>query len=783
MADDDKDWEDVPAKKSGGAATATTGGDWEDVPAKQTAAPEAPAQKDPTFLEKAAQGANLTGSGGKLGLWDVVKHSLNPMAIPGDVSESLGKVGDWAKGKAEQKQTEDLANVAKGGTSTGSGAGYDLLGRVANVGSGATSPSNVAIGAGAIVAPEIVGPALLAHGGYGVAKNAADIADKGANPENTEGLFTSGSEMAGGGASLGEIPSRGGISKTLTGRLADKAVRGTPLTEEGRIAAATQQAQVVKPPTQNEVEYAARVKEAIPELQQVAQANVGKIKTPRDAVNAINERISQIESPISDVVKGNDTIVHPDQYTQAVENKVGQRLSQNPGTFKPKEIEAAKNTVREFIGDQPKTLEELENNRRRLNDDANDYYKAKKSGQRSMDVSDATAVAQRTAADAIRDMLYGDEQKAGLLEGAGVEAKDENGNPLSLRDMRRKVGNLLEIRNHFEDAITKAENAGDWKLSKVMRSGPSLAMGGAGALFGMLSGGPVGLGAGLMAGEAGKAIHDYKTSKNPNLNVQKMFRNLADTSPSPGISVNATPRAPSYEWPVGPQVGHAEPIGPKLPPEPFELGSIAPPAARTGMWQQQVGGPPDLGWGGPTSPYREPIGPQMQHETPLGSIHGTQLPLGLPPGPKEAPLFNIPQTPGRVPAGPPPSGLQPIGGAGREGILGRVGGGASKPSGVTLGAGEDLGEGLGTQHVITKDGQRIGSITVEPKDGGKTLHVHWLGGDFGPGLRPQLMDEVERLYPDAEKFTYDRRRLAKGAEAATTEQREMKIKKMTPPKT
>jgi hypothetical protein len=757
-----------------------------------TAAPE---QKEPTFLEKASQG--------KASLWDTVKHAANPLNIPGDVSETLGKVGDWSQKKAEQKHTEELGNIAKGGqapemSAYTPAAGYDLLGRIAHMGSGATSPTNVAIGAGAIAAPEIVGPALLAHGGYNAIKAGADIADKGANPENVENLLTSGAEVVGGGASLGEIPARGGISKTLTGRLADKAVRGTPLTEEGRIAAATQQAQVVKPPTQNETEYAARVKEAIPELQQVAQANVGKIKTPRDAVNALNERISQIEAPISDLVKGNDTIVHPDQYTQGIEDKVSQRLNQNPGTFKPKEIEAAKNAVREFVGDQPKSLEELENNRRRLNDDANDYYKAKKSGQRSMDVSDATAVAQRTAADAIRDMLYGDEQRPGLLEGAGVEATDENGNPLGLRDMRRKVGNLLEIRNHFEDAITKAENAGDWKLSKVMRSGPSLAAGGAGALFGMLSGGPVGLGAGLAAGEVGKAIHDYKTSKNPNLNVQKMFRNLADTSPSTGIGVNAAPRAPSYEWPVGPQIGHAEPIGPKLPPEPFELGPIGTPAAREGMWQQQVGTPPEIGWGGPTSPYREPIGPKFQEESHLGPIQGTQTPLHLPTNPQEAPLFNLPNinaprnvpeiqrlagTQTAPPVGMAPEGsLPPIGGAGREGTLSRIGGGTPKPSGVSLGAGEDLGEGLGTQHVITKDGQRIGSITVEPKDGGKTLHVHWLGGDFGPGLRPQLMDEVERLYPEAEKFTYDRRRLAKGAEAATTEQREMKIKKMTPPK-
>ncbi len=112
-----------------------------------------------------------------------------------------------------------------------------------------------------------------------------------------------------------------------------------------------------------------------------------------------------------------------------------------------------------------------------------------------------------------------------------------------------------------------------------------------------------------------------------------------------------------------------------------------------------------------------------------------------------------------------------------------AGGGESSATGLKIGAGENLGEGLGTEHIITKDGKRVGSISIEPKENGKTLHIHWLGGEFGRELKPLLMEEVERLYPDAERFTYDRRRLAKGAEKATTEPREMKIKKMTKPRT
>jgi hypothetical protein len=107
----------------------------------------------------------------------------------------------------------------------------------------------------------------------------------------------------------------------------------------------------------------------------------------------------------------------------------------------------------------------------------------------------------------------------------------------------------------------------------------------------------------------------------------------------------------------------------------------------------------------------------------------------------------------------------------RETPIGKI-----ETRGLELGKGEDLGEGLGTQHTISRGGERVGSVTVEPKEGGKVLHVHWLGGDLGANSRGPLMAELKKTYPDFEKVTYDRRRLAKGAEAATTEPREMTLK-------
>lgn len=94
---------------------------------------------------------------------------------------------------------------------------------------------------------------------------------------------------------------------------------------------------------------------------------------------------------------------------------------------------------------------------------------------------------------------------------------------------------------------------------------------------------------------------------------------------------------------------------------------------------------------------------------------------------------------------------------------------------LTLSDGEDLGPGMGTDHIIRdRAGNRVGSVQIEPK-GEDTVHVHWLGGEFGPNARGPLMDAIKEQYPGTERITYDRRRLAKGASAATTEPREMQL--------
>jgi predicted ABC-type ATPase len=402
--------------------------------------------------------------------------------------------------------------------------------------------------------------------------------------------------------------------------VADKVARGTPITEAGKLEAAKQQALTVKKPTMTETQYAQQVTDAMPDLQKIAQDNKGKIKTPRQAVQAINARISQIEAPISDHVSNMNEphqMVQPEDYQDRINKAIDQELSKRPGVYKPQEIEKAKKAVNDFLGDQPKSIAEIEGNRRRLNQDADEYHKSDTAGKRAIDVSDATATAQRAAANTIRDILYGDEKNPGKLEQAGVTATDSNGKPVSLRNVRRQVGRLLEVRDHFEDAITRAEATGDWKPFGPIFTGPSLAAGGIGVATGAAVGGPVGALFGMLAGEGAKAWGDYLLSKNPNLNTAKMFRNLANTS-APNVS----------------QIQTMKPAAP--PPVPVQQSLGLPTAAHGPLFniEQTPRLRPD---------FEEPR---------LAPIQGQQTPLNIPESPEQAPLFSIPQTARAVPEQP-----------------------------------------------------------------------------------------------------------------------------------
>ena len=121
---------------------------------------------------------------------------------------------------------EDLKAAARGEKPAGiwdlptKAAQYDMAARIAHTAGGLIQPQNVAIGAGAAIAPEIVGPALAAHGAYnayGPVKKAIETGGE-VTPEEAEQGLSSLSEMAGGAAATGGAI-KGGLGNTTTAKL------------------------------------------------------------------------------------------------------------------------------------------------------------------------------------------------------------------------------------------------------------------------------------------------------------------------------------------------------------------------------------------------------------------------------------------------------------------------------------------------------------------------------------------------------------------------------------
>jgi hypothetical protein len=129
----------------------------------------------------------------------------------GALQKLTGQLSDWAKQKSAAAQTADEANVAQGGKPKSmasevfsSRGGYDLLAHTSGLVSSLLEPKSAAITAGVAAANTNpftgipVDAALVAHGGYGMAKN-APAALKG-DPDAVQNFFLSGAEAAGGAA-------------------------------------------------------------------------------------------------------------------------------------------------------------------------------------------------------------------------------------------------------------------------------------------------------------------------------------------------------------------------------------------------------------------------------------------------------------------------------------------------------------------------------------------------------------------------------------------------------
>jgi hypothetical protein len=221
----------------------------------------------------------------------------------GQVSQMAGHIANWASSKAEQNRQENLAAAANGQPAPHSeitNTGLGMLGSTGKMAQGATTPQGVGTAVGAVVAPEIVGPALIAHGGYKAATNAKKALS--GDPDAQEAALGGLAEATGGGALTGSAVA-GGLGNTVTGRAVGAA---TDLTKNTFIGPASATPKPVSP----QVDVATPFDDAI-----IRKSLGGKDLSPAagDVLkNAAGDTIQPGSSPENHLMKAvapiNDTI-------------------------------------------------------------------------------------------------------------------------------------------------------------------------------------------------------------------------------------------------------------------------------------------------------------------------------------------------------------------------------------------------------------------------------------------------------------------------------------------
>jgi hypothetical protein len=433
--------------------------------------------------------------------------------------------------------------------------------------------------------------------------------------------------------------------------------------------------------------------------------------------------------------------------------------------------------------DQSRTVEEASRLQKYANAQLESYYNKYPTARRSAMAANPDTLGWETARRAVREELNKTLENAGETETA---------------EARKDYGHMTTLEKELERKVNVNDRSKPTGLYNFL--------GTAGGLASLLAGHGV-MAAGLYG--LGKVAEHFNK---PDVMVRRGIEKLNPPEAAP-FTAPAPFVPPQYAQP-------ANPVRAALPAPPVQAGYNAGPSGpvRGGRWTTPAallpesvmppGGPKGLLPGiGETVPRgtplpepgaaelahpemfpHEPIGVEAQSQVyrrPKGQAGAGQMAKGWKGEGKPrvigwtadgGPIYEKQAPTGEGTAKPPetapvrePATVKPMVPPAREVGIQPLG------KGFDLGKGEDLGEGLGTQHEITKDGKRIGSVTVEPRGDG-VLHVHWLGGDLGADvIRGPLKDALLKEYPETSKITYDRRRLAKGGSAATTEPREMNL--------
>ena len=157
---------------------------------------------------------------------------------------------------------------------------------------GATSPEGIATTGATIAAPEVMGPALVAHGAYNLYKGWGDLK----NPDVLQNELNSAAELTGGAAvTAGTVKSGGGpVTQAVKSKIAEAAPDK-----------ALSQLQAAIPPMKSSP-YTPEDLQAARSYLEVEHAAT-PVKTPSDVVDAADSAIGKIEDHVGKVIQANPT--------------------------------------------------------------------------------------------------------------------------------------------------------------------------------------------------------------------------------------------------------------------------------------------------------------------------------------------------------------------------------------------------------------------------------------------------------------------------------------------
>ncbi len=372
-------------------------------------------------------------------------------------------VQHWAQRQEPSSNPERTPGSPLGDAAKQFGAG--VLADTAGLVSGATTPKAIATTGAAIVAPEVVGPAMVAHGIYKGVTGWGDLSD----PDVLQNELNAGAEVAGGAAlGAGTLKAGGGpVTQAVKGKISANAAAKAP-------AEAFDNFQKAIPPMKSASYQQADYEAVRPYLEQ--EHNVNAIETVKGVREAADSVIGKAEDLVAEHIAQKP-------YLQIQTNPISdvQRAlstNQRGQSF----VDAGIKDLQDFHLDQPKTVGQADAIRRQLNQENKAVLKKNSYDQETARSVDPGFAAREAAAESLRNGIY--DEFPGL------------------REVRLDEGSAIKIRNAAQNQeFNGQKKVGGTGAPGPIRRGLRRASTVAGAALGS-AGGPVGSAVGAEAGGA-----------------------------------------------------------------------------------------------------------------------------------------------------------------------------------------------------------------------------------------------------------------------------------------